>query len=142
MVKRHKPSREAKAATHKASDEDYAKLSKAVVEAIVLKRKDVYIRFPYFVELDPTFPKGILYRRDEKFNWYRAKAFRLADWLYERNLLSQDAKGIVKSTRSVVNMLGEVDRLLTKPLTEHEDLLREDKIFVDSEDSPVYNVGS
>jgi hypothetical protein len=115
MSNRHKPSNQLRATTREASDEDYKILAAAVVSAIVNKRRDVVLKLPYFVELDPTFPKGVLYKKDALYNYYRAKAFKLADWLYERGHMSQDAKGVVKSLRSVNNFIGEIDRMLANP---------------------------
>lgn len=128
MATRYKPSSTVRAATHPATTDDYAKLAAAVVEAITLKRKDVCIRFPYFVSLPEDFPKGLLYKKDERFNYYRAKAFKLMDWLHARGYASQNAKGVMKSMRSVNNLLGELDRMLASP---QEEFLRNNKNSVD-----------
>ena len=115
MAPRYKPSNQLRATTRQASDEDYKILATAVVEAITLKRKDVCIRFPYFVSLPEDFPKGVLYKKDGLHNYYRAKAFKLMDWLYKNGHATQDAKGVVKSLRSVNNLIGEIDRMLVSP---------------------------
>jgi hypothetical protein len=135
--KRHKPSNEARAATHEATPEDYAKLAQHVVSAIVDKRKDVILKLPYFVVLAEDFPKGVLVKRDEKYNWYRAKTFKVANWLHKHNHLSQDSKAIVKSMRTVVNLLGEADRLLATPEQEFlkgAKILQNFAIVVDTEE--------
>jgi hypothetical protein len=136
MVTRYKPSKEALAATHSASEADYERLAVAVVQAITLKQRDIVIRFPYFVKLPEGFPKGILIRKDEQFNYYRAKCFKIADWLFEQGHLAQNAKEIVKSQRSVVNMLGEIERLVAQP---QQAVLKEDKNVVDSQEFNLYN---
>ena len=115
MTVRRKPSNQLRATTREASDEDYKILAAAVVEAITLKRKDVHIRFPYFVSLPDDFPKGVLYKKDSMHNYYRAKAFKLMDWLYNHGHAAQDAKGVVKSLRTVNNLIGEIDRMLANP---------------------------
>lgn len=115
MTIRHKPSNQLRATTREASDEDYKILAAAVVEAITLKRKDVHIRFPYFVSLPEDFPKGVLYKKDDMHNYYRAKAFKLMDWLFKHGHATQDAKGVVKSLRSVNNFIGEIDRMVVSP---------------------------
>lgn len=115
-TRRWKPSNAQREATHEATAGDYAKLAQAVVEAIILKQRDVILKLPYFVVMDKTFPKGVLVSKDEQFNYYRAKAFKLADWLYERNYLPDDAKGIVRSRRDVMFLEGEVRKLLTEPI--------------------------
>jgi hypothetical protein len=135
---RHKPTREQKAATHAAQAEDYQRLAQAVVEAIVQKRRDIIFKIAYFAELDPELPKGILIHKDEHYNWYRAKAYKMADFLHARGFLPNDAKGIVKSMRTVSNMLGEIDRLLAAP---QQEFLRDDKI-VDDVGILCDNVGS
>ena len=131
QVKRHKPSNAAREATHAATSDDYAKLAQHVVSAIIDKRRDVVIKMPYFVVLAEDFPKGILIKKDEKYNWYRAKTFKIANWLNKHGHLSQDSKAIVKSMRTVVNMLGETDRLLTTP---EQEFLKGSKIVVDTEE--------
>lgn len=131
MVERYKPTLEALAATHTASDEDYERLAVAVVRAITLKQRDLLIKFPYFVKLPDSFPKGILQHKDEQYNYYRCKTFRLADWLFEHNHLAQNAKDIVKSQRTVVNLFGSIERLVANP----EDIMYNDVIDVD-EDMP------
>lgn len=136
MVKRHKPSKQLREATHAATPSDYEALAQAVVSAIVQKRRDVVIKLPYFVVLSEDFPKGVCIRKDEKFNWYRAKAFKLADWLYDKGFLSEDAKGIVKSMRTVSNLVGEIDRLVAQP---QQEFLKEDKNVVDSQEFVMYN---
>jgi hypothetical protein len=115
MTVRRKPSNQLRATTREASDEDYKILAAAVVEAITLKRKDVHIRFPYFVSLPEDFPKGILYKKDELYNYFRCKSFKLMDWLYNHGHAAQDAKGVVKSLRCVNNFIGEIDRMLVSP---------------------------
>jgi hypothetical protein len=112
---RHKPTREQKAATHPASDDDYARLAAVVVEAITLKHKDIVLKVPYFIIFDEGFPKGILVKRDAQYNWYRAKVFKLADYLHSKGHMPADAKGTVKSMRVVNNLWGEIDRLLMNP---------------------------
>lgn len=128
MVTRHKPSNEIRATTRAASDEDYRKLAQHITEAIINKCRDVVIRFPYFVQLPDDWPRGLLIKRDEKYNWYRVKCFKAADWLHERGYLPENARGIVKSMRSVNNMLGELDRMLASP---QEEFLRNSKSSVD-----------
>jgi hypothetical protein len=129
MAPRHKPSNQLRATTREASDEDYAKLAAVVVSAIVNKCRDVVLKMPYFVELDPTFPKGVLYKKDKMYNYYRAKAFKLMDWLYKNGHATQDAKGVVKSLRTVNNLVGEIDRMLVSP----EKMVYND-VLVDKED--------
>lgn len=128
---RRKPTNEARAATHSATDEDYAILAQHVVSAIVDKRRDIVIRFPYFVVLAEDFPKGVLCKRDSQHNWYRAKTFKVANWLNKHGHLSQDSKAIVKSMRTVVNLLGEIDRLLATP---EQEFLKGAKISIDTEE--------
>jgi hypothetical protein len=129
MVKRVKPSNQLRATTREASDEDYKILAAAVVEAITLKRKDVHIRFPYFVSLPDDFPKGLLYKKDGRYNWYRAKAFKLMDWLFKHGHATQDAKAVVKSLRAVNNLIGEIDRMLVNPeKTVYNDVLVEEDV--------------
>jgi hypothetical protein len=142
MVSRHKPTREQRAATHAATADDYAILAQHVVSAIVDKRRDIVIKLPYFVVLAEDFPKGVLAKRDSQYNWYRAKTFKIANWLNKHGHLSQDAKAIVKSMRTVVNMWGEVDRLLATP---EQEFLKGAKIsqnfdiVVDTEEKVEYN---
>lgn len=115
MVKRVKPSNELRAATHPASDDDYKKLALYVTEAIINKRRDVVLKLPYFVTFEESFPKGVLIKKDARYNWYRAKAFKLADWLHEKGYMPQDAKGVVKSMRSVSNLTGLIDKMIAEP---------------------------
>lgn len=114
--RRYKPTLQQRKATHHANDDDFKKLAAAVVKAIALKQKDVFLRFPYFVRLPDDFPKGVCYKRDQEYDYFRAKAFKLADWLYKHGHMSTDAKGVVKSMRTVVNLMGHVERLLTDPV--------------------------
>lgn len=120
--KRVKPTNAAKQATHSAQAEDYRKLGEAVVRAIILKQRDVVFRTPYFVRFSEDFPKGVLEHKTAEHNYYRAKAFRLADWLYRHNYLPADAKGIVLSTRDLVFREAKLNKLL-----------------VDAEQSQAYN---
>jgi hypothetical protein len=136
QTKRVKPSNQLRATTREASDEDYAKLAQHIVSALANKCRDLVIRFPYFVKLPDDWPRGILIKRDDKYNWYRVKVFKAADWLNKHGYLPEDAKGIIKSMRSVNNMMGEVDRLLASP---QEEFLKNDKIFVDKIYGGAYN---
>jgi hypothetical protein len=136
MVSRHKPTREQRAATHPATDADYTILAQHVVSAVIAKCRDIVIRFPYFVALPDDWPRGILVKRDESYNYYRVKVFKAADWMFKHGYLQQDAKGLVKSMRSVVNLLGEADRLLTTP---EQEFLKGSKISVDTEENVEYN---
>lgn len=129
MVKRHKPSNEQRQATHPAIEEDYQKLAAHVVSAIANKCRDVVIKVPYFIVFADDWPKGILIKRDAHFNWYRVKAFKAADWLHAHGYLAADAKGTVKSMRTVNNLWGEIDRLLMNP-----------ENLVDTEHKTLYNV--
>lgn len=137
MVNRVKPTNEARAATHKATDEDYAKLAQHVVTALVNKCRDIIVRFPYFAELPDDWPRGILIKRDDHFNYYRVKVFKAADWLHAHGYLAEDAKGLVKSMRSVSNLVGEIDRMFASP---QQEFLRNDKIPVDKILGGAYNV--
>lgn len=130
MVERHKPSNEVRAATHPALGEDYKKLASHVTTAIVNKCRDIVIRFPYFVELDPTFPRGVLFKKDSMYNYHRCKVFKLADWLCERGFMPTNAKETMKSMRTVNNLMGEIDRLVEQP---HKEFLQDHKILLDSE---------
>lgn len=122
---RHKPKREVKEATHAATTADYEKLANAVVKAILLRKKDVYIRLPYFVTLADDWPRGILVHKDEMCNTYKVKTFKAADWLHKYNYLPADAHGIVLSMRD---------------LTYRE--ARLNKIFVDGGKESAYNDAS
>jgi hypothetical protein len=135
--KRHKPSNGVRAATHAATAEDYAKLAQHVVSALVNKSKDIVLKVPYFVQFSDDLPKGILIKKDAEYNWYRAKTQKLANWLYRHGHLSQDSKAIVKSMRTVVNMWGEIDRLLATPQEEFlkgAKILQNFAIVVDTEE--------
>jgi hypothetical protein len=57
----------------------------------------------------------VLYKKDSMHNYYRAKSFKLMDWLYKHGHAAQDAKGVVKSLRTVNNLIGEIDRMLANP---------------------------
>lgn len=112
MVIRHKPTKQAKEATHEAQTSDYQKLAEAVVKAIILKQRDVVFRTPYFVVFADDVPKGILIRKTAEHNYYRAKAFKLADWLHAKGFLPADAKGIVLSTRDLVYREARLNKIL------------------------------
>jgi hypothetical protein len=135
-ITRYKPTKELREATHEATPSDYELLAQAVVSAIVQKRRDVVLKLPYFVRLSEDFPKGVLIKKDETHNWYRAKAFKLADWLHSKGFLPENAKGVVKSMRSVSNLVGEIDRLVAQP---QQELLRDDNISVDTQEFSNYN---
>jgi hypothetical protein len=116
-VQRWKPRREVVDATHEASTPDYEKLAQAVLVAIINRQKDVILRFPYFVVFDDeTYPKGIIVKKDEKYNYYKAKAFKLADWLYSKGFLPADAKGIMKSMRELAYLEGRIDKMLASDI--------------------------
>lgn len=112
MVTRHKPTTEQRAATHAAMEDDYAKLAQVVVKAIATKQKDVILKLPYFVNFGDDFPHGIIVRKDDEYNYYKAKVFKLADFLYEKGALPGNAKFIVASMRKVNILVGEVERAL------------------------------
>lgn len=135
MVKRHKPSNADRAATHAASAEDYAKLAKHVTSAIINKCRDLVLKVPYFIVFDEEFPKGILIKKDAQHNWYRAKTFKLADYLHAKGYMPEDAKGTMKSMRSVNNLMGEIDRMIANPQQEFLD----DKNVVDKIYGGAYN---
>lgn len=137
MVKRHKPSNEARAATHTATDEDYAKLAQHVVTAIVNKCRDIIVRFPYFAELPDDWPRGILIHRDDHFNYYKVKVSKAANWLHAHGYLAEDAKGLVKSMRTVSNLVGEIDRMFANP---QQEFLKDAKNVVDKLAVNQYNV--
>jgi hypothetical protein len=115
QVKRVKPSNAQRQATHPASDEDYKRLASYVVSAIAHKCRDLVIRFPYFVKLPDDWPRGILIKKDAQYDYYKVKVFKAADWLHAHGYLATDAKGTMKSMRTVNNLWGEIDRLLTNP---------------------------
>lgn len=115
MVTRHKPSKAQRAATRPANDEDYEKLAQAVVQALVQRKKDVILKLPYFVQMSDDFPKGILIKKTSEHNFYKAKVIKLANFLNKHGYLAQDAKGVVKSMRSVSNLVGEIERLVANP---------------------------
>jgi hypothetical protein len=136
MVKRVKPSNSQRQATHPASSDDYKKLAAHVTSAIVNKCRDIVVRFPYFVKLPTSWPRGILIKRDAHYDYYKVKAFKAADWLFAHGYMPADAKGTVKSMRGVNNLMGEIDRLVEQP---HKEFLRADKILLDSEDEIMDN---
>lgn len=133
---RAKPTKEARAATHPASSDDYKKLAQYVTSAIVNKYRDVVLKVPYFITFDEEFPKGICIKKDECFNWYRAKTFKLADYLHSKGFMPADAKGTMKSMRTVNNLMGEINRLVEQP---HKEFLQDHKILLDSEDKIMDN---
>lgn len=137
MVKRVKPTNELRAATHPASDDDYQRLAVAVVQAITLKQHNIIVRFPYFCKLPDDWPRGIRIKRDESYDYFKIKTFKAATWLHEHGYLAQGPKELVKSQRSVVNMLGEIDRMFASP---QQEFLRNDKIPVDKIYGGAYNV--
>jgi hypothetical protein len=112
MVTRWKPRKDAVDATHQASDEDYAKLAQAVLVAIIERKRDVILRFPYFVEFDESFPKGIIVKKDSQHNYYKAKVWKLANWLFEKGHLPQDHKNIMKSLRELAYLEGRIHKML------------------------------
>jgi hypothetical protein len=136
MVKRVKPSNSQRQATHPASSDDYKKLATHVTSAIVNKCRDIVVRFPYFVKLPDDWPRGILIKRDAHYDYYKVKAFKAADWLYAHGYMPADAKGTMKSMRTVNNLMGEVDRLLTNP---QQEFLKDDKNVVDKIYGGAYN---
>jgi hypothetical protein len=112
---RFKPTSAHKATTREATDADYTKLAVVVLTAIVNKQRDVVIKLPYFVKISDDMPKGVCIKKDGRYNWYRAKAFKMMDWLYKHGHAAQDAKAVVKSLRAVNNLIGEIDRMLVNP---------------------------
>lgn len=112
MVTRHKPTTEQRNATHPAQEADYERLASAVVRAIILKERDVILKLVYFVDFGKDFPKGVLIHKDDKHNWYRAKAFRLADWLHSIGRLPTNAKGVVLATRQMVYLEAKINKIL------------------------------
>ncbi len=132
---RNKPTKAAREATRQATQEDYAKLVQAVVKNITLKKRDIILKFPYFVQLAEDFPRGILVKRTTEFNFYRCKCFKIMDWLHKHSYSSYDAKAVVRMQRSVVNLWGQVDKWLDgKNLLEYTDKL-EFKEELDGTDS-------
>jgi hypothetical protein len=116
QIKRWKPRKDVVDATHQASDEDYAKLAQAVLVAIIERKRDVVLRFPYFVEFDESFPKGIIVKKDSQHNYYKAKVWKLANWLFEKGHLPQDHKNIMKSMRELAYLEGRINKILDSPL--------------------------
>lgn len=112
MVSRHKPTKAAREATHPASDEDYAKLVEAVTRVIILKERDVILKLVYFVDFGDGFPKGVLIKKDDKYNYYRAKAFKLADYLHKIGKMPADAKAVVLATRQITYKIADINKML------------------------------
>lgn len=136
MKMRVKPTNEQRQATHPALEEDYQKLAQHVVSAIANKCRDLIIKVSYFIVFAEDWPKGLLIKKDAHFNWYKVKTFKAADWLYAHGYMPTDAKGTMKSMRTVNNLMGEVDRLLTNP---QQEFLKDDKNVVDKIYGGAYN---
>lgn len=111
-VKRHKPRKEVKEATHEAQPSDYQKLGQAVVEAIIRRERDLYVRLPYFAKMEEEWPRGVLVKKDGQHNIFKVKCFKLADFLHSKGILPYDAKGIMLSIRQMSYLEGKIDKLL------------------------------
>lgn len=110
---RHKPTKELRASTHEASNVDYELLAQAVVEHIIFRKKDIYIRFPYFATFAEDWPKGVLIRKDGIYDYFKCKTYKIADWLHSKGFLPEDAKGIMKSQRDWGYREARLERMLT-----------------------------
>lgn len=133
---RRKPTNELRASTHAATSVDYAILAQHVVSAIANKCRDLVIRLPYFAQMADDWPRGILIKKDSTHNYFKCKTFKVADWLHKHGHLPHDAKGIMKSMRTVNNLLGEIDRMLTQP---QQEFLRNVENVIDSGKIEEYN---
>lgn len=133
-VKRHKPSNEARAATHAASELDYQKLGQAVVEAIIRRERDLYVRLPYFAKMEDGWPRGVLVKKDGQHNIFKVKCFKLADFLYEKGILPYNAKGIMLSIRQMSYLEGKIDKMLAEP---QEMLYNERSVEIEKEENDV-----
>lgn len=127
---RVKPTKALRDATHAAQEVDYSRLAQAVVEHIIHRKKDIYLRFPYFATFAEGWPRGILYKKDGIHDIFKCKTYKIADFLYQRGFLPYDAKGIMKGMRD----WGYREARLTRMLT--------GEISVDCEHKNVYNDGS
>lgn len=117
MVDRWKPRREVVEATHEASAPDYEKLAQAVLVAIINRQRDIVLRYPYFVTFDDeTYPKGIIVKKDKQYDYYKAKVWKLANWLFDKGWLPADYKNIMKSLRELAYLEGRIDKMLASDM--------------------------
>lgn len=127
---RHKPSKQLRDITHAASDIDYERLAQAVVEHIIFRKKDIYLRFPYFATFADDWPKGILHKKDGIHDIYKCKTYKVADWLHEKGFLPENAKNLMKAMRDWGYREARLTRLLSG------------EIVVDKNVGSAYNDGS
>lgn len=84
VVRHGKPHGSYLATLRKPTSQDYNKLVKACMEAIISGEIDVIIAFPYVMKFPSGFPKGILERKEGANNIHRIKARKLLTWLHEQ----------------------------------------------------------
>jgi len=73
-----------KALLRNPKKEDYERLVRACIEALIIHEQDVLVKFPYTLKFPKGFPKGILEEKVEHWNLHRIKAKSLLAWLRER----------------------------------------------------------
>jgi len=96
VIRHGKPSNAYKATLRKPQTEDFDKLVKACMAAIINDEVDVIISFAYTMKFPDKFPKGIcMSKKPDGSNVHKVKAKRLLMWLYENGY-----------TAATVEMLG------------------------------------
>lgn len=82
--RRGRPTKAYLSTLKRATSDDYQKLVRGAVEALISGSTDVLISFPYVFKFPEDFPKGILVEQTETTNVRRIKAKKLLAWLRER----------------------------------------------------------
>lgn len=112
VVTRHgKPSKAYTATLRKPSIQDYDRLTKACVEAILSNQKDLIVSFGYTFKFPAGFPRGILESKDGASNYHRIKANKLLAWLHESGHTSINMEMIWVQRVAVAKMGNEIENM-------------------------------
>lgn len=113
VVRHGKPSNAYLATLRKVKTEDFDKLVKSCMSAIICGETDVIIAFAYTMKFPDTFPRGICTGKGaDGSNVHKVKAKRLLTWLNENGY-----------TFITVEMLGVQKRAFTEMEKEFSSLL-------------------
>lgn len=109
---RTKPSAKLTDSTNPASEETYQALVQSATEAVIMRQKDILLKFPYFVKLCKGFPRGVKEKHDDLYDVYRVKVQKLINWLYEQGHSPHNYTDIMKATRELAYLEGSIDKML------------------------------
>lgn len=125
VVRHGKPSNAYLRTLRKPKKNDYDKLVKAAIEAIVNGEVDVIVAFPYTFKFPKDFPTGVKTKGEGVANFHRIKARKLLTWLREHGHTEVTVKDIRYQRSAFTQFVRRVENSINN-LLECVDIHQED----------------